>query len=141
MKPLLHNSAAPPIRINASKTALDRLDRFWNTFTLTTPRDGRLLAKQHRNPLLGLICCDTALNLHQAYATSKPRTSSRVILTESHIVKIAKAMKIADLLRHSTVAPSVGSELPKIRTTRSGAFPWKLQRPLLRRDLSRIRSE
>ena len=46
-----------------------------------------------------------------------------MIFTESHIVKIAKAMKTADLLRHSAVAPGVGSELPKIRTNAVGGFP------------------
>jgi hypothetical protein len=49
--------------------------------------------------------------------------SPRVIFTESHIVKIAKAMKTADLLRYSTAAPGMGSELPKIRTNAVGSFP------------------
>jgi hypothetical protein len=49
--------------------------------------------------------------------------SPRVIFTESHIVKIAKAMKTADLLRYSTAAPGTGNQLPKIRTNAVGSFP------------------
>jgi hypothetical protein len=45
-----------------------------------------------------------------------------VILDKSHILKIVKAMKTADLLRHSAVAPSVGSELLKLRTTAVASF-------------------